>query len=379
MLRQYDLTATSRCVRKLTFIGDSTARQLFWALAEKLNSRNKVSTGNFELSPQIAKHANMTLEVGTGRDLQFVWDPYLNFTKISALPEHNERSLVVSGGLWQTRHLDDYYLNAFEQEITHLLAESDYIHQSSRMLVQPQQPALRLPIFLPVSTPVQANLDLNKSVTLTPERTQAINARLRSLQDSHGFEVLWASLGMVNGHNGAFEPHGLHVSVMVASQQLEVLLNRICNSEIGDPGHFCCSERTSGSPLQFYVPAIASAVVLGWVICAGARTFWQTTAAQSKHACAFAVFAAVGLYCYLADRTVLFHRVTKLVDERVFVALCIVLSFPGFVTITRAETTSTEVEKDSLSAVSDILPRQQTDEWKGWMQIVILLYHSTLR
>ena len=317
----------------------------------------------------------MTLEIGAGRDLRFVWDPYLNNTKLSAFPEYRERLLVVTGGLWQARHLDDRHLDDFERQVTRLLAGSDYTHEPNRTLVQPQPPAVKRPIFVPIASPVQANLDPIRAATLDPERTQAINARLRSLENSHGFEVMWATLPMVDGHDKAFDPQGLHVSNMVASQQLEILLNRMCNSGIGGSGHYCCSERMSGSPLQLYLLVVAFAIVLGWMLRATGRRIWKITSTQSKPACAWVVFAAAAIYCYLADRTVLFQRVIKLVDERMFVALCFILLLLGLATATSVVPRNIGMEKDSSSTVSHFLPRHQTDEWKGWMQIVILLYH----
>lgn len=375
MLRHYNSTQTSRCLRKLTIIGDSTARQVFWAVADKLNSKNKVSTGNFELSPQIAKHTNMTLETGAGKDLRFLWDPYLNHTKMSAFPEYRDRLLVITSGLWHARHLDDRYLDDLEQQITHLLADSDYIRSPNRTLVQPQPPAVKRPIFLPIASPVQAKLDSDRAATLNPERTRAINARLRSLEASHGFEVMWATLPMTNGHNRAFDAQGLHLSDVIASQQLEILLNRMCNSGIGGAAHYCCSERVSDTPLHSYILALAVAIVLGWMLRLLGRRIWGTTAAQSKPACAGVAFAAAGLYCYLADRTALFQRVGKLIDVRLFVLLCIFSLLLGLATSTRVVPRGTGIEKDSSLAIAECLPRQQTDEWKGWMQIIILLYH----
>ena len=317
----------------------------------------------------------MTLKSGTSSDLYFIWDPYLNETKISAIPEYQEHGLVVSGGLWQARHLGNHHLDAFERQIAHLLADSDYIHKPNRIFVQPQPAALKLPIFLPVSPPVQARLDPEKTATLTSERTHAINARLHALETNHGFEVMWTALPMTSGHDTAFEEQGLHVSDMIASQQLGILLNRMCNSEIGDSGHYCCSEWRRGSPVQIYVLALAFAITLGWMLRAVGETIWRNSAPQNKPARACAVFAAVGSYCYLADRTVLFHKVNKLLDERVFAALCLVSLTLGVATTSLVLPKTTDTEKLGSAAASDSLPRQQTDEWKGWMQVVILLYH----
>ena len=317
----------------------------------------------------------MTLNTGAGRDLRFVWDPYLNHTRISALPEHRDQLLVITGGLWQARHLDDHYLDDFKKWITRLLADSDYMHSKNRTLVQPLPPAVKRPIFLPVTSPVQARLDWDRAAALTPERTRAINTRLHSLEASHDFEVMWATLPMTNGHNRAFDAQGLHVSDAIASQQLEILLNRMCNPGIGGSGYYCCSEREVDTPVQFYILALAVAIVLGWMLRPLGRSIWKTTAVQSKPVCAGVVFAAAGLYCYLADRTVLFQRVGKLIDERLFILLCLSSLLLGLATSTRVVSRETEIEKDSSLAIAEFLPRQQTDEWKGWMQIIILLYH----
>ena len=367
MLRKYDSTATSLCLREVTFVGDSTARQLFWALADKLNSKGKVSTGNFELSPQIARHANMTLEV-PGKAVHFIWDPYLNNTEIAGDPH-----FVISGGLWQARHLDDHHTDAFEQQVARLISKFNDSYASYRSPVRPEQAATRRPVFLPISTPAQANLDSDRSAVLTPERTRAINARLQVLTKTHDFEVMWATLPMTTGLDAAFEENGLHVTSMIASQQLDIILNRMCNTNIDPSGHYCCSERAPCSPLQIYIVGLASLTFLFLMLRTLQNSLGRNVGCPKKPAHALAVLATVGLYCFLADRTGAFQQINKLIDERVFVGVCLVCLLAGLATLSKLQASNTGSEKESRS--DELLPRQQTDEWKGWMQIVILLYH----
>ena len=208
MLQKYDTNKTSECLNALplTIVGDSTARDIFWALADQLESRNKVSTGSLELSPLIAKHANMTLSVSFDTTLQFIWDPYLNKTISSN--SHQQELYIVSTGLWHARHLNDHHVDAFEQQITRVATRLRDLDADSRSPFPRLSAPPRL-ILLPVSPPLQASLDPERATTLTIERTRALNARLYTVAKDHGLEVMWATLPMTDGHERAFEASGL--------------------------------------------------------------------------------------------------------------------------------------------------------------------------
>ncbi|KAF9403632.1 hypothetical protein BGX21_001473 [Mortierella sp. AD011] len=73
--------------------------------------------------------------------------------------------------------------------------------------------------------------------------------------------------------------------------------------------------------------------------------------------------AAAVVYMYYADRTSLFDKGNKFFSWTTFTFLMLLSVVAGAVTLKRSE-------KDQ-----PFLNRDQTDEWKGWMQIVILIYH----
>ncbi|RMZ77934.1 hypothetical protein DV738_g4183, partial [Chaetothyriales sp. CBS 135597] len=104
----------------------------------------------------------------------------------------------------------------------------------------------------------------------------------------------------------------------------------------------------------------------------------QTPVFSSKRLSALGPLAAVLLYCYLADRTLVFQKVEKVVNETTFICLCLVALVFGVATarcnaLVGVSTVSGKSEHDGETV--ELLPRQQTEEWKGWMQIAILLYH----
>ena len=67
---------------------------------------------------------------------------------------------------------------------------------------------------------------------------------------------------------------------------------------------------------------------------------------------------------YICDKTTLFRHVDKTYDRDHFLCICLLLLIGGISTL-----------KKNHAKDVEILNREQTEEWKGWMQIVFLMYH----
>jgi hypothetical protein len=82
-MREYQRKDIQACfqTKRLVFIGDSTTRQVFWAVAQKLD-KDKANSGIAEML-RIHDHKHMDLEFfAHGVMLQFVWDTWLNSTRL---------------------------------------------------------------------------------------------------------------------------------------------------------------------------------------------------------------------------------------------------------------------------------------------------------
>ena len=92
------------------------------------------------------------------------------------------------------------------------------------------------------------------------------------------------------------------------------------------------------------------------------------------------VMALAVCYCYYADRTQLFNKAQKQYFFIEFTWLCTATLILGVLSIRRS--TPSFLHKRSGHPIQKgqdqpFLSRDQTDEWKGWMQFIILIYHYT--
>lgn len=87
---------------------------------------------------------------------------------------------------------------------------------------------------------------------------------------------------------------------------------------------------------------------------------------NTKFMKSIAVILVVLLFVYLADIRQIFTKIDRSYSRDFFTFLCIVILLAAYFT---KQVNSDPVRGDSF------LSRDITDEWKGWMQIIFLLYH----
>jgi N-acetylneuraminate 9-O-acetyltransferase len=312
------------------------------------------------------------------RNIHFLWDPYLNVTHPRSLPPKWTGNVIVASGLWHTRYLDDSFLDDFEKQIRRFAKDFRFLQKDFRgsNRTQPNDPFPETPIFMPLAQPLMANLSFDRSLMLTFDRVMSLNNKLYHLSQELRFHVMWSSMFMAVEHENAFEHDGLHTSNLVASKGVDVLLNFLCNGERSlRQSHYCCSEFNWAIPdNQVLSLDILFLVLLFYLQKVARRAMFPTTELPSMTAKAVTILLSAVLYSYVADRTTVFEGLNKLVDENMFVFFCCIAGLVGLATISRDHPDGIENEKYANGEVN-ILPREQTDEWKGWMQIVVLLYH----
>eukprot|EP00850_Spirogloea_muscicola_P018655 SM000173S03024 [mRNA] locus=s173:296781:301297:+ [translate_table: standard] len=87
---------------------------------------------------------------------------------------------------------------------------------------------------------------------------------------------------------------------------------------------------------------------------------------------AIAEFGGLLLYYYLCDRTHVIGETGKHYDRDLFICLYLILVIVAFFT---SLTKHTGPSNPASGKSMQYLNRHQTEEWKGWMQVLFLIYH----
>ncbi|KAK5950186.1 hypothetical protein OHC33_008901 [Knufia fluminis] len=380
MLNHYDEELTSQCLENQTlyFIGDSTVRQVFWAAAAKLDGDNA-----WRASSEAGKHENLSYQ-SKNVSLSFLWDPYINTTEATAIldlrREDPQRAAVtISTGLWQARHGGDTFMQKYQDTLGK--AVQHLPHQLNFTLSPGPDPNwLRKTPVIAVPPPFLNTDWLNpeRASTLTASRLSRIIYHLGWIEAFSGLEVAWAARKMTNNTPSAILPDGLHVTRDIAAHQADILLNRICNK------HTIGTKKSSAYTCMPKVSTTWSWTKVIGVMLVLCHLYERAKVDQPWfRGCTSILIISTALYCWVADRTLIFDKADKLVSEQLFVFVATVAMALGVIRLKRVPVPNVlpQNKADHTNESchngwsSGILSRAQTEEWKGWMQVVILLYH----
>ncbi|KAL8915247.1 MAG: hypothetical protein Q9171_000366 [Xanthocarpia ochracea] len=400
--------------RRIVYIGDSTTRQLFWATAKKLNA-----TGAHRYLREAGKHEDLSFEDDV--TVEFRWDPFLNSSSLrtellSSLndslrgdadpmyPTETTGLITVGGGLWYARHFGSDWLDRYRDNLDHvallLLGTSK---GSSSLYYPPSSEEGRKDHHVyvtPIQVPLYDVLSPRRASTITPAKIIPMNEYLFNLSATNAIRVPWSHALMTWESEAAYEESGLHVIEDVAIRKVDVLLNARCNAHLtytqGYPfDKTCCSTYENQHPsrsrfflaLVFIPPLIIGFRSYRTIFPRPSKGFRQVGSRPSVSALsiidlfeAFAVLSVVFTYCVLADRTQLFNKAQKHFTHQEFYGLCAVVLMLGVLCIRRTidkKLPQVYASNGSQGTEPPFLSRDQSDEWKGWMQFIILIYHYT--
>ncbi|KAK7751630.1 hypothetical protein SLS62_006456 [Diatrype stigma] len=381
--------------QRVVFARDSTIRQIFWATSAKLGNPNARDAAVDPIAMG-GKHKNLSFGARDVK-LEFFWDPWLNSTalrnelakfeprpywedqELPAAKGSDSAALVVMGspGLWSAHHGKEDSYSLFRFCVDHIMG--DLMTPLEYSIKTPTTPdttnddsSSNMILLAPVQVPAYDMLSPERQATMTPEVIDLMNQYLSNKLPSENSHILWAYNKMTEHLEEAFDDSGLHVVANVAANQADIVLNARCNNPkvAGRDAHrgTCCTvyHRGQFETVFLNMAFVLSAITLCYkLLPSSARRLLRTPrVAVITGQLLFAV-----AWCQFSDRTTVFSKITRHYNQSIFLFLSICWLLCSLVSLSLTSL-------DGETPYSDgFLSRQQSDEIKGFMQALVLLYH----
>lgn len=412
MLHLYSKIDTRRCLRYMAFygedsnfvfIGDSRIREIYVGFVKHLQQQEDEATeppNNLETN---LMHEDKKLQI----KVQFFWSPTISKKMIEKFKEWQKSvdrppSVVVVGcGWWsiKTSNASASVLHEYSANLTYLVQSINRLHQrKARVLWVLQEPVNHEKLSPDFAMITNEQIDLYNK------------AAIEVL--SHSAAELWWSARLVAQGMVSESPDGIHLNSRPLRHITQILLNMYCNDYMNFNDGTCCSSAESYTTLQIVTYAILAMCVLIFISILTYRQIvkWRgaplheytliqdgsTNASEtSLHTAtvgsngtgvsapatvivppppapgtphhlfrALATLALIMVYFLVCDRTNFFMKENKYYSEFSFwLPIGYICALGLFFT--------------EDSKFTKVLHRDQMDEWKGWMQLVILVYHVT--
>ncbi|KAK3055894.1 hypothetical protein LTR09_003128 [Extremus antarcticus] len=368
---RYGTRSTQDCLidKRVVFAGDSQLEPLYWAVAQKLDH---------DVKPKPAAGGN--LQFSSNRvDLEYIWDPFLNGSDLLRNVEaqgtlDGPALLIVSTGRDNDISMTVAQFAASIDDLLMIAQPSGAGHQ----LNPPSQVASEGSGDLLLITPVRETYGELRDDSRT--RFSEMNAHLEDHVDELGSLTLWSFAEMVKGRRDDRHDNGWSTSWELSHQMADVVLSLRCNAGASRTRSFpnirtCCGTwARNWTQVGFLVtamaalPALVLADYLRPSLSASTRSIFRSGSAFSL---------AISLQ-YAADRTHVFEHVQRLpLQMSNLESMLVATLLVGLVSIRRCTLPKTSI-LTSKRTNSPFLPRDQTDEMKGWMQLLIVIYHYNM-
>ncbi|KAI0348361.1 Cas1p-domain-containing protein [Trametopsis cervina] len=383
MLYNYKKTDVSSCLasRQVVFVGDSVTRLLFFQFAHALDPALPTAPPD-----GTGKHQDYVYQAESGVELSFHWAPFLNtsttqeYLRPSSSPDRRPGGngdrpalLVLGSGLWYLR---------YASTSGGLPAWESTMQSAIETISNASSPPADTVVVLPIEDIVPPKLSPQRATTIYASDIDAMNSdlehRIRPPSSVDPFVFfgsgprapstpMWFPSVFNRMLDTTQTEDGLHYSPAVVKLQATILLNLRCNDVL--PKTFpldktCCSSYPWPTFLHFLILA---GFILWWPVLWFLVHRYNAKTNDSplipKDQIPILVVSAAVAVIYVADRTGFWLKEQKQFSPWTFAFLSLLSLGLGLLTVQRAD-------KDL-----GILNREQTDEWKGWMQIAILIYH----
>ncbi|XP_056875981.1 N-acetylneuraminate 9-O-acetyltransferase [Takifugu flavidus] len=376
MMHKYKSTEAKSCLagKRVAFLGDSRIRQLFYSFIKILDPERR-EDGN--------KHEDISFEdPGSSVNVDFLWHPEANNSMKERLVSWTQETspkpdvVVLAAAAWSIK-LHSGSSEALQQYRANLTAMAAHL----------QQLAQHGEVYWVLQDPVneEALSDSRKMITnqqLELYNEAAVEVLKPGPADGGSRVKLLAATRQAAMATIAQSDDGLHLPESTRSVGAAVLMNSVCNKLLKPIDGSCCQTFPPPNRLQKLSACffLGSALVFLLLHLLGSSHHRRpvppdvesleekkpaTAAVPPGPKAALQALCRMGVimaYFYLCDRADVFMKEQKFYSHSTFFIPLIYILILG-------------VFYSENSKETKLLNREQTDEWKGWMQLVILIYH----
>lgn len=357
--------------RRIVLAGDESMQGIYWSIAEAVD-------GNMHRTGPVGTDLHYS---SPNLDLWYINDPELERSGLidtleayrDQLPESPALVVIGTG----RRHAEEGAVERYTGAIDRI---AGIAHPEDSRVSLPQRPMSGkggigdLLLFAPVQQPWIDKPETDPKLDVYRE----LNGHLKQRYDEGAIDVLWTLTQMTEDRRDKLIKEGPAVTDEVSRQQTEVILALRCNAKLAARGRFpntrtCCAKWRSPNWVQTTFLIMGLAVLPSIILIDLVLPILSNTRRPVIRG--FAGFTAMIALQYASDRTHLFEQVKRLeLVEHNLYGMIFVIMLIGLISIRRSK----PLKKPGLGEkppAQPFLSRDQTNEWKGWMQALIITYH----